>query len=94
MFGFGLVVELVHSGGVVTRFAHCRSALVKPGDRVQAGQAIATVGSSGLATAPHLHFEVLVRGRAVDPVRFLAQTRSIPDSIRGVQPIAKVPVTE
>jgi len=76
MFGFGLVVELVHSGGVVTRYAHCRAALVKPGDRVQAGQAIATVGSSGLATSPHLHFEVLVKGKAVDPVAFLAQTRT------------------
>lgn len=75
-FGFGLVVELVHSGGVVTRFAHCRSALVKPGDRVQAGQPIATVGSSGLATAAHLHFEVLVKGKAVDPVAFVASTRA------------------
>lgn len=77
-FGFGLLVELVHSGGVVTRFAHCRSALVKAGDRIAAGQAIATVGSSGLATAPHLHFEVLVKGKAVDPVAFLAQTRTVP----------------
>jgi len=94
MFGFGLVVEVVHSGGVVTRYAHCRSVLVKAGDRVQAGQAIATVGSSGLATSPHLHFEVLVRGRAVDPVRFLAQTRSIPDSIRGVQSSTVVPASD
>ena len=82
-FGFGLMVELVHSGGVVTRFAHCRSVLVKPGDRVEAGQAIATVGSSGMATSAHLHFEVLVKGKAVDPVSFLAQTqvKTTPDSI-------------
>ena len=75
-FGFGLVVELVHSGGVVTSYAHCRTALVKRGDRVVMGQAIATVGSTGLATSPHLHFEVLVKGRAVDPVQFLAGTRT------------------
>jgi murein DD-endopeptidase MepM/ murein hydrolase activator NlpD len=74
-FGFGLVVELVHSGGVVTRYAHCRSALVQRGDRVTMGQTIATVGSSGLATGPHLHFEVLVKGTAVDPMRFLAGGR-------------------
>jgi murein DD-endopeptidase MepM/ murein hydrolase activator NlpD len=74
-FGFGLTVELVHSGGVRTRYAHCRSALVKPGDKVAMGQAIATVGSTGLATAPHLHFEVLVKGKAVDPMKFLADTR-------------------
>jgi murein DD-endopeptidase MepM/ murein hydrolase activator NlpD len=77
-FGFGLMVELVHSGGVVTRYAHCRTALVRPGDQVAMGQPIATVGSSGLATAPHLHFEVLVGGKAVDPIRFLADTRSAP----------------
>ena len=76
LVGYGLVVELVHSGGVVTRYAHCRSALVKPGERVTMGQAIATVGSSGLATAPHLHFEVLLRGSPVDPVKFLAGTRA------------------
>jgi len=75
-FGFGLVVELVHSGGVVTRYAHCRTALVKRGDRVVMGQTIATVGSTGLATSPHLHFEVLVKGTAVDPMRFLRGTRA------------------
>lgn len=92
--GYGLVVELVHSGGVVTRYAHCRSVLVKPGDRVQAGQAIATVGWSGLATSSHLHFELLVKGKAVDPVRFVAQTRTddIRDSVRAVPLDAVTPV--
>ena len=74
--GFGLVVELVHSGGVVTRYAHCRSALVQRGDKVTMGQTIATVGSTGLATAPHLHFEVLVKGTAVDPMTFLGRSRT------------------
>jgi murein DD-endopeptidase MepM/ murein hydrolase activator NlpD len=81
-FGFGLVVELVHSGGVVTRYAHCRSSLVRAGDQVAMGQPIATVGSSGLATSPHLHFEVLFKGRAVDPVTFLARTRTPTDSVQ------------
>jgi murein DD-endopeptidase MepM/ murein hydrolase activator NlpD len=73
--GYGLVVEMVHSGGVVTRFAHLRSARVRAGDTVTMGQEIATVGESGLATAPHLHFEVWVKGTAVDPVKFVAATR-------------------
>ena len=73
--GYGLVVEMVHSGGVVTRFAHLRSSLVHAGDDVTMGQQIATVGESGLATAPHLHFEVWVKGVAVDPVKFVAATR-------------------
>jgi len=87
-FGFGLILELVHSGGVVTRYAHLRSAIVKPGDRVTMGQAIATVGSSGLSTAPHLHFEVLVKGKAVDPVAFLAATRTVPAASRPPAPAA------
>jgi murein DD-endopeptidase MepM/ murein hydrolase activator NlpD len=72
--GFGLTVEIVHSGGITTRYAHCRSAMVHQGDHVGIGQAIATVGASGLATAPHLHFEVLVHGTNVDPIKFLAST--------------------
>src|SRR5215472_3370380 len=73
--GYGLVIEMVHSGGVVTRYAHLHSAVVRSGDTVAMGQAIGTVGQSGLATAPHLHFEVWVKGTAVDPVKFVASTR-------------------
>lgn len=76
--GFGLTIEVLHSGGVLTRYAHCRSALVQRGDTVAMGQAIGTVGESGLATAPHLHFEVLVHGTAVDPIKFIASTHSTP----------------
>lgn len=72
--GYGLVIELVHSGGVVTRYAHCRAAFVQRGDSVSMGQAIGAVGATGLATAPHLHFEVWIRGTAVDPIKFIAST--------------------
>jgi len=70
-FGFGLVVEIDHGHGVVSRYAHCKSALVKAGDQVEAGAEIATVGSSGLATGPHLHYEVLVNRRQVDPLGYV-----------------------
>jgi len=69
-FGFGLVVEIDHGKGVVTRYAHCGTALVGEGARVLRGVPIATVGTSGLSTGPHLHYEVLVNGRQVDPLRF------------------------
>ncbi|MEX1185680.1 MAG: M23 family metallopeptidase [Gemmatimonadaceae bacterium] len=84
--GYGLTVELEHSGGVVTRLAHCGRALVKAGDRVEMGTAVATVGATGVATGPHVHFEVLTRGRSVDPIQFLASSRGavVPD-----QPTAK-----
>ena len=76
--GFGLTIEIAHTGGVVTRYAHCRLALVQPGDSVVLGQPIGAVGASGLATAPHLHFEVLVNGVARDPIQFIASTHRIP----------------
>lgn len=69
-FGFGLVVEIDHGGGVTTRYAHCGTALVSEGAHVERGVAIATVGMSGLSTGPHLHYEVLVHGRQVDPLRY------------------------
>jgi murein DD-endopeptidase MepM/ murein hydrolase activator NlpD len=72
---YGLTIELEHTGGVVTRFAHCKSAIVRPGDHVVAGETIGLVGSSGLATGPHVHFEVLVNGNQVDPIRFIAASR-------------------
>ena len=68
-FGYGLYVEVDHGGGVRTRYAHLRSALVEPGQRVDAGTPIATVGSSGVATGPHLHYEVWVSGSTVNPLR-------------------------
>jgi murein DD-endopeptidase MepM/ murein hydrolase activator NlpD len=79
-FGDGLMVSLDHGGGVVTRYAHCQKALVKVGDEVVAGSVIATVGSSGLATGPHVHFEVVVNGKPVDPLAYLVSAH---DSTAG-----------
>jgi murein DD-endopeptidase MepM/ murein hydrolase activator NlpD len=81
--GHGLVVELAHSGGVTTRYGHCRSTLVKVGNEVAMGEPIATVGSSGLTTGPHLHFEVLNRGTSVDPIKFMAASREAIDIEAG-----------
>ena len=88
--GFGLVLEIDHGNGVLTRYAHCGSALVAEGARVERGAAIATVGTSGLATGPHLHYEVLVNGRQVDPLRYkLVQPRA--DTAAAAVPAAPVP---
>ena len=69
-FGFGLVVEMEHGSGVRTRYAHLSASMVSVGDEVAKGTLIATVGSSGITTGPHLHYEVLVNGRQVDPLRY------------------------
>jgi murein DD-endopeptidase MepM/ murein hydrolase activator NlpD len=69
---YGNVVEIDHGNGLVTRYAHASRLLVQAGDVVEPGQRIARVGSTGRATGPHLHFEVLRAGSHVDPKRYLA----------------------
>ncbi len=61
--GYGNTVTIDHGYGIVTKFAHASKLLVKAGQRVQRGQRIALVGNTGLATGPHLHYEVHVNGR-------------------------------
>jgi murein DD-endopeptidase MepM/ murein hydrolase activator NlpD len=69
---YGLVLEIDHGNGLVTRYAHCSTVEVAVGDVVRRGQLVARVGNSGRSTGPHLHFEVLVDGVPQDPARFLA----------------------
>lgn len=77
--GYGNTVEIDHGYGIVTRFAHASRVLVRVGQRVARGQRIALVGNSGLATGPHLHYEVHVNGRAVDPLKYVLPESVIPD---------------
>jgi murein DD-endopeptidase MepM/ murein hydrolase activator NlpD len=70
---FGWMVEIEHGNGLRTRYAHASKLLVSSGVVVAPGERIALVGSSGRSTGPHLHFEVLRQGAAVDPRRYLAQ---------------------
>lgn len=69
--GYGLMVEVNHGRGQVTRYAHAQSVLVKVGDRVTKGQPVALIGSSGRSTGPHLHLEVLRNGQPVNPQNYL-----------------------
>ena len=69
--GYGNTVTIDHGYGIVTKFAHSSKLLVKTGQHVSRGQRIALVGSTGLATGPHLHYEVHVNGRPVDPLRYV-----------------------
>lgn len=69
---YGNLVEIDHGNGLLTRYAHASKVLVKAGDLVKRAQPVATVGTSGRSTGPHLHFEVLVEGVPQNPARFLA----------------------
>ncbi|HEY0713672.1 MAG TPA: M23 family metallopeptidase, partial [Polyangia bacterium] len=69
--GYGNAVEIDHGGGVTSLYAHASALHVKPGDKVEAGEQVAAVGATGRATGPHLHFEVRVEGKAIDPKKAL-----------------------
>ncbi|MCX7896380.1 MAG: M23 family metallopeptidase [Rhodocyclaceae bacterium] len=71
---YGNYVELDHGQGLTTRYAHAQSVLVKVGEIVRRGQQIATVGSSGRTTGPHLHFEIRKDGVAQNPARYLGRS--------------------
>jgi len=77
--GYGNYLLIDHGYGVVTRFAHCLKILVVPGQRVKRGQTIALVGSTGESTGPHVHYEVLVNGRPVNPKKFVLPEDKITD---------------
>lgn len=74
-WGYGKLVEINHGKGYATRYAHSKDILVKVGQRVNKGDVVATVGSTGRSTGPHVHFEVLRNGRAVDPVKYVQASR-------------------
>ncbi len=66
--GYGVVVEIDHGFGFRTLYAHMSTTMVKSGQKVKRGEQIGTVGSSGMSTGAHLHYEVILNGKKVDPV--------------------------
>jgi murein DD-endopeptidase MepM/ murein hydrolase activator NlpD len=77
--GYGLVMEIDHGNGIVTKFAHCSRLIAREGQRVTRGQTVAAVGNTGLSTGPHLHYEIHVNGRVVDPLKYVLPSAAIPD---------------
>lgn len=70
--GYGNMVEVDHGGGFRTRYAHLARVGVRPGQRVELGQTLGGMGSTGRSTGTHLHYEVWVNGRAQNPARYLS----------------------
>lgn len=64
----GNYLKLTHDGGITTVYCHCEKITVKEGERVKAGECVATVGSTGISTGPHLHFELRINEISYDPL--------------------------
>ncbi|WP_230079987.1 peptidoglycan DD-metalloendopeptidase family protein [Alteripontixanthobacter maritimus] len=81
--GYGKTIEISHGNGLMTRYAHMSRLGAKLGDPVAAGQRIGAIGSTGRSTGPHLHFEVRINNRAVNPRHFLETAPDVLEEVRA-----------
>ncbi|MGC1271370.1 MAG: peptidoglycan DD-metalloendopeptidase family protein [Croceibacterium sp.] len=81
--GYGNVVEVSHGNGLMTRYAHMSRFAARVGQPVDAGSVIGAIGSTGRSTGPHLHFEVRINGRAVNPRPFLEAAPHVLEEVRA-----------
>jgi len=78
--GFGRVVEINHGNGFITRYAHLNRISVKSGQKVSLHDKVGELGSSGRSTGPHVHYEVLYKGKPLNPRRFIEAGRYVFES--------------
>ena len=81
--GYGKVIEISHGNGMMTRYAHMSAWKARAGQVVSAGDMIGLIGSTGRSTGPHLHFEVRIHGRAVNPRPFLETAPHVLEEARA-----------
>ncbi|MGB3805980.1 MAG: M23 family metallopeptidase [Erythrobacter sp.] len=81
--GYGKTVEVSHGNGMMTRYAHLSRIDVRRGDSLSGGDVLGGLGSTGRSTGPHLHFEVRINGRAVNPRPFLETAPHVLEEVRG-----------
>lgn len=81
--GYGNCIEISHGNGLITRYAHMSAFRTKLGQKVAAGDVIGAIGSTGRSTGPHLHFEVRINGRAVNPRPFLEAAPHVLEEARA-----------
>lgn len=84
--GYGNCIEISHGNGLKTRYAHMSAFRAKVGQEVAAGDVIGAIGSTGRSTGPHLHFEVRINDRAVNPRPFLEAAPHVLEEARGESP--------
>ena len=84
--GYGNLIELEHGRGLATRYGHLSQILVRVGQRIRRGELIAKMGSTGRSTGSHLHYEVRIDGRAVNPMPYLESADYLAAFRRGGTP--------
>ncbi|MGC9343543.1 MAG: M23 family metallopeptidase, partial [Bacteroidales bacterium] len=87
--GYGNKIVIDHGYGYRTLYGHCQKLLVKPGQEVKRGDVIGAVGNTGLSVAPHLHYEVHVNGRAVNPIHYYANDLSADEFDHMIELLSK-----
>lgn len=90
--GYGKAVEVTHANGMMTRYAHLSRIDVKPGQMIAAGATLGGLGSTGRSTGPHLHFEVRINDRAVNPRPFLETASDVLKEVRSRRPERTFPL--
>jgi murein DD-endopeptidase MepM/ murein hydrolase activator NlpD len=71
--GYGNYIDIDHGNNIITRYAHLEDITIRYGNKVEKGDVIGTVGSSGGSIAPHLHYEILRDGKNVDPIYYIIE---------------------
>ena len=89
--GYGKTVEVTHQNGLMTRYAHMSRLDVKTGQAVEAGATLGGLGSTGRSTGPHLHFEVRIKDRAINPRPFLETAPDVLKEVRGTGEFRSTP---
>lgn len=91
--GYGLMVEITHGNGLVTRYGHLSAIEVNAGQKVEPGDIVGRIGTTGRSTGPHLHYEVRVSGEASDPMRYLHAgeqlTGDAPIAVTAASPVVR-----
>ena len=67
--GYGKVIEIDHGNGITTRYGHLNKIIVRIGEKIKMGQKIGLSGNTGMSTGPHLHFEIRVKNKSIDPTK-------------------------
>lgn len=91
--GYGIQIVVDHGFGYRTRYAHLSKSFVKPGQLVKRGELIGEVGNTGRSTGPHLHYEVIYRGKPVDPINYISRDMS-EEEFRAITESAKTTTYE